>query len=108
MSDFAYVGADRWTAGSHLLRVENRGRQDHQLRIARLREGSSVRDWHDAPEPRDYAIDVAGVARLGSRRIVYLPADLPRGDYVMYCLVADETSGVPHIELGMFRAIHVD
>ncbi len=106
--DFAFTGSNRWRAGSHLLRVENRGQQDHQLRLARLRAGSSLRDWLHADEQGDHAETVSGVARLGPGAVAYLPVELPRGAYVLYCLVADTASGRPHVELGMFRAIQVE
>jgi hypothetical protein len=108
MVDFAYVGAERWPAGSHMLRVENRGQQDHQLRLVRLRAGSTLKDWVNAPNPGRHGIPVAGVARMGSGQIAYLPVDLPRGTYVLHCLVPDVASGRPHAELGMFRAIQVE
>lgn len=108
MADFAYPGPDRWTAGSHVLRVSNEGPQDHQLRLARLRPGATVRDWMDAEEAKDYATDVAGVARIGAGRVAYLPVVLPAGEYVAYCLIPDPRSGRAHVELGMFRAIHIE
>jgi len=108
MVDFAYVGTERWPAGSHLLRVENRGGQDHQLRLARLRDGSTLQDWVGADDPGAYATTIAGVARLGPGADAYLQVELPRGEYVLYCLVPDAVSGRPHVALGMFRAIHVE
>lgn len=108
MVDFAYLGTDRWAAGAHMLRVANRGPQDHQLRIARMHEGSSLRDWMDAEEPADHATPIAGVARLGAGALAYLPVDLPPGVYVFFCLVSDAHSGKPHTELGMFREIRVE
>jgi hypothetical protein len=65
VGDFAYGGAERWPAGSQILRVESRGKQDHQLRIAKLRDGASVRDWLNAEEPDQLATAVADVARMG-------------------------------------------
>jgi hypothetical protein len=108
MVDFAYVGPERWPAGSHLLRVENRGRQEHQLRLARLRAGSSLQDWMNADDPVEIATAVAGVARLGPGGVVYLPVELPAGSYVAYCLIPDPVSGKPHVQLGMLRAIEVE
>lgn len=108
MADFAYPGPDRWSAGSHLLRVENRGRQDHQLRIARLRAGSSLREWMSAEDPGAHVEPVAGVARLGPGMTAYLPVELARGTYVLHCLIADPASGRMHVELGMFRQVLVD
>jgi hypothetical protein len=108
MVDFAYVGPERWSAGSHMLRVENRGRQDHQVRLARLRAGSALESWLHAGDPGTHATSVAGVARMGPGAVAYLPVELSRGTYVLYCLVPDAASGRPHVELGMFRAIQVE
>lgn len=105
--DFGYLGPEAWPAGPHLLRVENRGRQDHQLRLARLRVGSSLRQWMSADDPGEHATDVAGVARLGAGAVAYLPVELSAGAYVAYCLVADPASGRPHVELGMLRVFQV-
>jgi hypothetical protein len=38
MADFAYLASETSATGSHMLRVENTGRQDHQMRIVRLRK----------------------------------------------------------------------
>ncbi|MEO7822492.1 MAG: hypothetical protein ABIS15_02715 [Gemmatimonadaceae bacterium] len=46
--DFAFVGPDKWPAGSQMLRVDNTGAQDHQLRLVRLRDGSSMKEWLEA------------------------------------------------------------
>lgn len=108
MVDYAYPGPEQWKAGSHLLRVENRSRQDHQLRIARLLAGSTLKDWMSAANPRAHAIPVAGVARLGPGAVAYLPVELPGGEYVLHCLIPDAASGRPHLMLGMVRAIHVE
>lgn len=107
MADFAYVGADTWAPGLQLLEVRNAGKQDHQLRLARLRDGATVQDWVAAEGGDGIARDVAGVARLGPERVAYLATDLEAGEYVAYCLVPDPASGRPHVMLGMFRAIHV-
>jgi hypothetical protein len=108
MVDFAYLGSDRWPAGSHVLRVENRGRQEHQLRLARLHPRSSVQDWLEAEDPNDHATTFAGIARLGPGQVAYLPVELPAGTYLAYCLIPDSTSGMPHVELGMLRVIHIE
>lgn len=107
MVDFAYMGPEDWEAGPQVLRVDNAGQQDHQVRIARLKEGSTMRDWMYAEEPNDHATNIAGVARIGSGVVAYLPVDLAPGEYVIYCLVPDKDSGKPHVRLGMLRAIHV-
>ena len=105
--DFAYLGPDTLPAGAHMLRVENAGTQDHQLRLARLRTGASVQDWMKAPNPNLVAPAVAGVARMGPGAVAYLPVELSVGTYVAYCLVTDPASGREHIQMGMLRTIQV-
>lgn len=106
--DFAYVGPERWPAGSQMLRVENGGPQDHQLRLARLRAGSSLQDWLNADDPADIGTPVTGVSRMGPGAVTYLPVELTAGAYVAYCLITDPASGREHVEMGMLRAIHVE
>ncbi len=107
LMDFAYAGDEQWAAGQQLLRIENTGAQDHQLRLARLRDGATMAQWMEAENPDSVATTVAGMARIGAGEIAYLPVDLTIGRYVVYCLIADPARKLPHIELGMLRAIDV-
>jgi len=105
--DFAYVGPDHWVSGVQLLRIENTGKQDHQLRLARLRDGASLQAWMTSDDPDTVATPVVGMARLGAGEVAYLPVDLTPGTYIAYCLVTDVTTKRPHVALGMLRAIQV-
>ncbi len=107
MVDFAYVGPDHWAAGPQWLRIANTGTQDHQLRLARLRDGASPQAWLAADNPDTLATTVAGMARVGPGEVAYLQVVLTRGTYIEYCLVADVATHRPHIELGMLRVIQV-
>lgn len=105
LADFAYVGPDHWRAGPGMLRVENTGKQDHQLRLVQLPAGKTVRDWMNAEDPGEVGTPVTGVARIGSGAVAYLPVDLSPGSYVAYCLITDPASGREHVLMGMLRAI---
>jgi hypothetical protein len=105
--DFAYVGPDRWAPGAQLLRIENTGLQDHQLRVARLRDGATLQMWMQADDPDTVATAIVGMARLGPGQVAYLPVNLTTGTYVAYCLVTDGATKRPHVELGMFRTYQV-
>ena len=107
MVDFAYIGADRVQAGPQLIRIENAGKQDHQVRLARLRKGASLQSWMSAEDPESIATTMAGMARVGPGEVAYLPVDLTSGSYVAYCLIADANTKRPHVALGMLRAIEV-
>lgn len=108
MVDFAYLTETTWAAGRHLIRVENNGLQDHQLRVDRLRQGATLGDWINAEDPGALAEPVAGVARTGPGQAVYLPVDLSPGVYVIYCLIPDAGSGRLHVEMGMMGSITVE
>ena len=107
MVDFAYAGPDQWAPGAQWLRIENTGQQDHQLRLVRLRDGVTLQAWMTADDPDTMATAVAGMARVGSGEVAYLPVDMLPGSYVVYCMIPDATSNRPHIEMGMLRAIQV-
>jgi hypothetical protein len=107
MVDFAYVGSDRWAPGPQMLRIENTGRQDHQVRLVRLRDGASLQAWMMSDDPDTVATAIAGMARVGPGQVAYLPVTLPPGRYVLSCLVADLRTKRPHVELGMVREIYV-
>jgi hypothetical protein len=109
MTDFAYhLAADAtWRAGSRLMRVENAGAQDHQVRIVRLNRGATVRAWLDAERKGTLVKEVTGVARLGPGGAAYLRLDLEPGVYLLTCLITDPRSGEPHVALGMFKPITV-
>lgn len=118
--DFAYTGPDTWTAPTsantgdtaaatalHMLRVENTGKQDHQVRIERLLHGTSLRAWLTTEDHNTMSEYVGGIARMGTSAVVYLPMRLAPGTYVIYCLVPDAVTRAPHIEKGMLRALTV-
>lgn len=107
MVDFAFVGPDEWTAGAQLLRIENTGVQDHQLRLNRLHDGVSLEAWLNADDQNAVSTAVVGMARVGAGEVAYLPVSLTPGNYVAYCLIPDQKSGQMHVERGMFRAIKV-
>jgi hypothetical protein len=108
MDDFAYYGPDKWAAGSHMLRVENTGKQDHQLRLVRLRPGVTARQWMDAENPNALSIPVAGMARMSAGEVAYLPVELPPGTYVAHCLVTDPASKRMPVLMGKLRLIQVE
>jgi hypothetical protein len=106
MVEFAYVGPERWPAGVHLLRLDNKGKQDHQLRLSLLEPGATLQDWFDSDG--DVGTAVSGVARMGPGAVAFLPVELAAGTYVAYCLIPDPVSGRAHVEMGMARAILVE
>lgn len=105
--DFAFMGPDHWAAGEQLLRIENTGKQDHQLRLERLHDGVTLQQWMQTEAQETVATPIAGMARLGPGQTAYLPVTLTAGSYVAYCLVSDPSTKQQHVMLGMIRAIQV-
>jgi hypothetical protein len=108
MVDFAYTGNERWPSGSQVLHVRNNGAQDHQLRLARLNDGVTLRQVMDAENPMALMRDIAGVARMSASQHAYLPVDLAPGTYLLSCLVTDPNTRRPHVDLGMLRVVTVE
>ncbi len=108
MIDFAYTGQQTWPSGPQLIRVVNNGTQDHQLRIARVADGVTLRQIMEADDPTSMITGVAGVARMSAGQEARLPVDLAPGNYLLSCLVADPKSLRPHVELGMVRMVRVE
>jgi hypothetical protein len=108
MIDFAYTGEQSWPSGTQLIRVVNNGTQDHQLRIARVADGVTLRQIMEADDPRSMMTGVAGVARMSAGQEARLPIDLAPGNYLLSCLVADPKSRRSHAELGMVRMVRVE
>ncbi|HKS06128.1 MAG TPA: hypothetical protein VJR92_07415 [Gemmatimonadaceae bacterium] len=105
MTEFTYAGIDTWRAGAQNIRILNVGKQDHQLRLVRLNPGSTLEQW--VVEPEQHGTPVVGVARMGPGEVVYMPADLPPGNYIAYCLIPDAATKRAHVEIGMLKPIQV-
>lgn len=114
MMDFAFLGADKWPAGQHLLALRNTGRQEHLLLLEQLKPGTTIADWMNAPDVPDakdtipLSVPVGGATRMSPGRIVYLPVNLQPGRYVLLCMIPDFKTSMSHADLGMFREIIVE
>ncbi|HEU5217200.1 MAG TPA: hypothetical protein VFU23_00975, partial [Gemmatimonadales bacterium] len=108
MADYAYTTAAVWPAGAQVIKVSNTGREDHQVRIDRLRPGVTLSKWMTAEDRSSVSEPVIGVARTGPGQTAFLPVKLTRGSYVLYCLVPAAASGTPHAMMGMMRLVTVE
>jgi hypothetical protein len=106
MHDFAYTGPERWPAGRNVIRVDNVGQEDHQVRLARLLDGVKLLTWLTDTSGLRTDSTVAGMARIGRGQRAYFEATLTPGTYVVYCLIPS-ADGTPHLERGMVRQITV-
>ena len=112
MSDFTYELSSSLTAGKHTIRVNNKGRQPHEVFLARLAPGKGVEDLLAslAPDAPPEAIDwqaLGGVSAIEAGTHAYFSAELEPGRYALVCFAPERSSGLPHFMMGMAQEITV-
>lgn len=123
LRDHAFFADSSLTkAGRHTIRVENDGREPHDLNMMRLGPGRTLEDLQrflnperarrsgdkDDPLPPLHELGsmVGGVAAMAPSMSAYFDAELTPGEYVMFCMVT-APDGRSHIEHGMIQQIRV-
>lgn len=110
-------------AGRHTIRVENTGREPHDMNMMKLAPGRTLADVQrllnperarrsvdrDEPPPPFHELGsmVGGVAAMAPSMSAYFDAELTPGEYVLFCMVT-APDGRSHIEHGMIRQIRVE
>jgi hypothetical protein len=94
-----------------VVRFENHAAIDvHEFSIGRLHDGKTARDvqkWAAAPNGPPPFDDAGGAGALSPGGREWFTLDLAPGNYVAFCLVPDEKTGVPHAATGMVKAFTV-
>ena len=110
LNEYAFTAPETLRAGAHALRIENRGREEHHIAVARLAPGKSLADaLREQPpnEPPSYVV-IGGTASIGPGLHNILHVSLEPGPYLLICFVLDRTKvGKRHYELGMLRTLTV-
>jgi hypothetical protein len=106
MVDYGFESSKPFTAGRHVIRIENGAAQDHELVLVRLAPGKSVEDvaaWlekQDGPPPGE---PLGGITAIHPGGYGFITADLTPGDYGLLCFVPDAKDGKPHVAHGMMK-----
>lgn len=113
MFDFTYQPSQPLTAGEQTIRVNNKGKQPHEVFLARLASGKGVNDLLAslAPDAPADAIDwqaLGGISAIEVGAHAYFSVDLEPGRYALVCFAPDHGSGAPHFMLGMTQEITVE
>lgn len=97
------------------LRFKNRADQNHFVALAKLSPGTTMADFEaymeeggeSGPPPLDFRYSVdSGVLSPGHD--MAMKYRLPRGTYLLACFWPDASmGGMPHVAMGMYRAIKV-
>jgi len=111
MSEYKYQFEGPWSAGSHIVQVENAGTEVHEFDPYRLEPGKRPEDffrWIEShrrgPPP---AIALGGSGTLEPGRRVWLPLRLVPGHYFAFCQMPAKVGGQPHYRMGMVREFEV-
>jgi hypothetical protein len=106
--DYHIATAGAWTAGHHVIRVDNDGPNPHDVTILRVLPGkpdAEVEKWLLKPTMNGAPVEALGgtvaIERYGHTEI---SADLTPGNYLLLCMVGDR----PHFTLGMVTKITVN
>lgn len=108
--DFDFQLSKPLTAGRHLLRIDNAGTQPHELAIVRMAPGKepmSFASWGERPVGKAPGQMYGGVSAIMPGTTVYVPLDLPAGEYGLLCFVPDMKDGKPHFAHGMVKKLTI-
>lgn len=111
MTDYAYELSGPLGAGRNVIRVVNRGPQEHDFQMARLRDGRPVaeaRAWLEGASVASPPLRfVGGLVGMSPGHEGFLEVTLTPGRYVLLCLVPDVGDRKPHLDHGMLTAVRV-
>ena len=109
--DYAFTGPDQIPAGWISVKLINQGEDLHQLQFIKLPDGKTAEDFAAAMTANHTRLP-AGIERRGGPNSV-IPGEqgmatvhLDEGQYVVICGIPDRR-GVPHVALGMLKALRV-
>ena len=109
--DYGFSGPERIPGGLTTVRIVNEGRDLHHIQFLKLLQGKSAADFRAAiaadPSRLPSWVQYAGGPNAhlpGSQASATV--NLTEGDYVLVCWIPDK-NGVPHVVLGMQKALFV-
>ncbi len=112
LTDYDFQLSQPLTAGKHVVHVENAGVQAHEIVIAALAPGKTLRDftaWEQGGEkgPLPTGQWLGGVTTLDVGGRSQFATTLKPGSYLLLCFWPDAKDGKPHILHGMAKEVTV-
>ncbi len=111
LTDYAFNLSKPLVAGSQMIQVENGGHQAHELVLARLAPGKTIKDierWEKGGEKGVPPVGaLGGIAPMDVGEVGQFTVELTPGDYALICFVPDAKDGKAHLIHGMVKAITV-
>lgn len=111
MSDYAWDVTPAISAGKHMIKITNTAAQSHEMFVAQLAPGKTAQDllkWvgkMDGPPP---AKPMGGISGMATGGVAYLPVNLEKGEYALFCFLPDAKDGKPHAAHGMVKPFTVN
>lgn len=106
LTDYAFTPSVPIALGSHTIRFENRGTQDHEALLVRLAPGKRAADlvaWvinQAGPPPAE---PLGGITAIPVGGQVYITRDFGPGNYAFLCFIPDAKDGKMHVIHGMVK-----
>jgi hypothetical protein len=111
MVDYAFQLSAPLTAGQHVIRVDNKGPEPHELILMRLAPGKTMNDVQtclgDMRSPPPFDASLGGVVIEEAGGEAYFEAELTPGNHVLFCVIS-APDGRRHWEHGMMLQVLVD
>jgi hypothetical protein len=111
LNEYSFDLSEPLVAGKQIIRVENEGKQDHELVLARLAPGKTMADveaWEKGGEKGPLPLTLlGGMAPLGPEQHGQFSQTLEPGGYVLLCFVPDSKDGKAHVVHGMMKPVTV-
>ncbi len=111
LSDYAFDVKGNLTAGKHIIKLENKGPQPHEMEMVKIADGKTLQDvlaWVKDPKGPPPGAPIGGVAATAIGTPTFVNVDLTPGKYVMLCFIPDAKDGQRHIAHGMVKEFTVN
>jgi uncharacterized cupredoxin-like copper-binding protein len=111
LDDYNYTTDVPITPGRHVVRIENRASQSHEVVIGRLHPDRTLHEatiWMNSGQVGPAPVTaLGGASGLAKGRHMFVTLDFAPGRYVMLCYIPDAQDGKPHSDHGMIKEIEV-
>jgi hypothetical protein len=111
--EYSFDGPDTLPAGLTNLRLQNDGRQTHQIQLLKLTDGKKLSDLLAALQDQNtvdhlprWARHMGGPNGISPGNMAEARIQLPPGLYVVTCLIPSD-NGQPHVAFGMSKEVRV-
>jgi hypothetical protein len=115
MLDFSYA-ASELQAGKQLIQANNKGTEDHEAVIFRIRDGKTIEDVRallakseeQQEQQFEELLTAAGNIATAAGQTAYVEQEFTRGRYALICFLPSPAHDrKPHFELGMVQEVIV-